>query len=78
MEVDCYEFACLVDSQVLDESAIQLITVSDGSDDEGSMSFGWIIALPNGRRLARCAGPAYGPTGSSFRAGWNGSWYRWW
>jgi hypothetical protein len=31
------------------------------------MTFGWVIALPNGRRLARCSGPAFGPFGSSFR-----------
>jgi hypothetical protein len=43
-------------------------TPSDGSDDAGSMSFGWIISLPNGHRLAHCAGPSFGPYGSSFRA----------
>jgi hypothetical protein len=32
------------------------------------MSFGWIIALPSGRRLARCSGPAFGSYGSSFQA----------
>jgi hypothetical protein len=32
------------------------------------MTFGWVIALPTGCRLARCSGPAYGPMGSSFRA----------
>jgi hypothetical protein len=45
-----------------------LLTISDGSDDSGSMTFGWIIALPRGRRLARCVGPAFGPSGSSFQA----------
>jgi hypothetical protein len=68
MEVDCYEFLSLVESQILEESAIQLLTVSDGSDDSGAMTFGWIIAMPCSQRLAQCSGPAYGPTGSSFRA----------
>jgi hypothetical protein len=31
---------------------IQLLTMSDGSDDAGAMTFGWIISLPNGHRLA--------------------------
>jgi hypothetical protein len=52
MEVDCYEFLDLVDSQLILDDVIRLITVSDGSDASGSMSFGWVIALPNGRRLA--------------------------
>jgi hypothetical protein len=68
MAVDCYEFLDLVNSQIVADNAIHLLTVSDGSDDAGSMTFGWVISLPNGRRLAHCAGPAYGPTGSSFRA----------
>ncbi len=40
MEVDCYEFLSLVESQILEESAIQLLTVSDGSNDSGAMTFG--------------------------------------
>lgn len=68
MDVGCYEFLDLVTSQELAANATQLLTVSDGSDDSGSMSFGWVIALPSGRRLARCSGPAFGPIGSSFRA----------
>jgi hypothetical protein len=68
MEVDCYKFLSLVESQILEESAIKLLTVSDGSDDSGAMTFGWIIAMPCGLWLAQCSGPAYGPTGSSFRA----------
>jgi hypothetical protein len=68
MDADCYKFLHLVSSQSLAATDICLITVSNGSDDSGSMSFGWIIVLPCGRRLVRCAGPAYGPTGSSFCA----------
>jgi hypothetical protein len=66
MEVDCYTFLALVNAQP--ETAIQLLTMSDGSDAAGAMTFGWILSLPNGQRLARCSGPAYGPYGSSFRA----------
>jgi hypothetical protein len=62
------KFTAVVDAQILDESEVQLLTVSDGLDDLGAMTFGWIIALPCGRRLARCGGPAYGPYGSSFCA----------
>jgi hypothetical protein len=68
MEVDCYDFVHLVNTQFETKDKVQLISVSDGSDDSGSMTFGWAIALPDGRRLARCSGPAFGPTGSSFRA----------
>jgi hypothetical protein len=32
------------------------------------MTFGWIISLPDGTRLAKCSGPVYGPYGTSFRA----------
>jgi hypothetical protein len=49
MNVKCYEFVHLVNSQVLlEDSTIQLITVSNGSNDLGSMTFGWVIDLPNG------------------------------
>jgi hypothetical protein len=68
MHVGCYEFMTIVNSQDLAVNAFQLITVSDGSDDSGSMTFGWVIATPDGRRLARCSGPVFGPFGSSFRA----------
>jgi hypothetical protein len=66
MEVDCYTFMDLVNAQP--DAALQLLTMSDGSDNAGAMTFGWIISLPNGQRLARSAGPAYRPSGSSFRA----------
>jgi hypothetical protein len=68
MTVDCYEFLQIVNEQELDKTATCLITVSDGSDNDGSMSFHWIIALPSGCCLAHCSGPAFGPSGSSFRA----------
>jgi hypothetical protein len=68
MEVNCFAFLDLVNSQTSQENAIQLLTMSDGPDDSGAMTFGWVIALPTGRRLARCAGPAFGLYGSSFRA----------
>jgi hypothetical protein len=68
MHVGCYKFMTIVNSQDLAANATQLITVSDGSDDSGSMTFGWVIATPDGRRLARCSGPVFGPFGSSFRA----------
>jgi hypothetical protein len=65
MHVGCYEFMTIVNSQDLAANAIQLITVSDGSN---LMTFGWVIATPDGRRLARCSGPVFGPFGSSFHA----------
>jgi hypothetical protein len=71
MAVDCYKFLDLVNSQQIDDTdntAMHLITVSKGSNDSGSMTFGWVIALPEGRCLARCSGPAFGPSGSSFQA----------
>jgi hypothetical protein len=69
MNVKCYRFVHLVNSQVLlSDTTIQLITVSDSSDNSSSMTFGWVIALWNGHQLAQCASPVYGPCGSSFWA----------
>jgi hypothetical protein len=68
MEVDCYSFLDLVDAQTTDGDSAQLLTMSDGSDSAGAMTFGWVLALPTGQRLARCAGPTFGSYGSSFRA----------
>jgi hypothetical protein len=68
MHVDCYELIRLVETQMTQTTQVQLITVSDGFDNAGAMTFGWIISLPDGTRLARCVGPAYGPFGTSFRA----------
>jgi hypothetical protein len=45
-----------------------LIAVSDGSSMDGNMTFGWTMSLPNGQRIASCAGPAPGTKDSSFWA----------
>ena len=45
-----------------------LLAVSDGSSMDGTMTFGWTMSLPNGQRIASCAGPAPGSKDSSFRA----------
>jgi hypothetical protein len=66
MEIDCYEFVKLVNAQDLNDKEVQLIMVSNGSEDIGSMRFGWVIALPNGSRWVRCSGPAFGPQGPRF------------
>lgn len=68
MEVDCYTSLSLVDVQETEGEVAQLLTMSDGSDDSGAMTFGWVMALPTGKRLVRCAGPTFGLYGSSFRA----------
>jgi hypothetical protein len=68
MLVDCHEFIRLVDIQRRRNTQIQLLTMSDGSDNNGAMTFGWTISLPDGTCLARCSGPAYGPFGMSFPA----------
>ena len=44
------------------------IFVSDGSAPAPKGSFGWVLSTPNGRRLARCSGPAYGLKPNSYRA----------
>ncbi len=68
MHVDCYDFIQRVETQTQRNTEVQLLTMSDGSDESGKMTFGWIMSLPDGYRLARCSGPAYGPFGTSFRA----------
>jgi hypothetical protein len=65
MLVDCYEVIWLVKTTPLCNTAIHLLMTSDGSDNAGAMTFGWILSLSNGQRLARCSGPAYGPFGSA-------------
>jgi hypothetical protein len=45
-----------------------LLAVSDGLSMDGTMTFGWTMSLPNGQRIASCAGPAPGSKDSSFRA----------
>lgn len=38
----------------------KLILVSDGSGKQSKMSFGWVCAAPDGKRLADAAGPCFG------------------
>ncbi len=45
-----------------------LILVSDGSVRNNRGAFGWVLALPDGTRLAEGQGPAYGHEISLFRA----------
>jgi hypothetical protein len=47
---------------------VHLISLSDGSAVNKSMSVGWDLSLPDGTRLATCSGPAQGSTQLSFRA----------
>jgi hypothetical protein len=45
------------------------LSASDGSVKFSThASFGWILSLPNGLRLATCSGPAYGAKPTSYRA----------
>ena len=44
-----------------------LQAVSDGSDINHCMSFGWVLSTPKGKRLASSSGPAFGH-GTSHRA----------
>ena len=46
----------------------QLHVVSDGSALEDSMSFGWVLALPDGTILVNCLGPAIGFMESPYRS----------
>jgi hypothetical protein len=70
LHYDCYVIIDLVTDFDPDYSNlhVQLINVSDRSTFDSSMSFGWAMCLPNGTRLATCAGPAHGAKQSSFRA----------
>ena len=45
----------------------EFVMVSDGSEKEWAMTFGWILAVRSGIRLAKAAGPCSG-RGSSLRA----------
>ena len=45
----------------------EFVMVSDGSEKEWAMTFGWILAVRSGMRLAKAAGPCSGG-GSSLRA----------
>jgi hypothetical protein len=44
--------------------------VSDGSQKNDSMSFGWILGITNGPTLAEHSGPAYGHPSSHRAEGW--------
>eukprot|EP00980_Cylindrotheca_fusiformis_P024905 scaffold12690_cov177-Cylindrotheca_fusiformis.AAC.2 len=66
-------------TEILNQSAIepseqnnhlqsQCYGVSDGSEARTSMAFGWVVAAPDGFRLATGSGPAFGSQPSSFRA----------
>jgi hypothetical protein len=52
--------------EVLDETARGTSSnttcqgVSDGTEVHSSMAFAWVLSDPQGRRLAQCAGPAFG------------------
>ena len=51
---------------------LTLISMSDGSAMNKTMSFGWFLALQrtqySGTRLVKCSGPAYGAKESSYRS----------
>jgi hypothetical protein len=66
----CYEMITLITNETLTDTDLDmnLISVSDGSAFDLSMSFGWTMSLLSGTRLATCAGPAHGSKQSSFRA----------
>eukprot|EP00980_Cylindrotheca_fusiformis_P010202 scaffold2269_cov65-Cylindrotheca_fusiformis.AAC.2 len=69
---------CIPTSELLDilnETSVDLegpdnlcVGVSDGSEYQGSMTFGWTFASPDGFRMVTCAGPAFGAQASSYRA----------
>jgi hypothetical protein len=67
-------FQCLEMTVYPTELVTLLISDSFLSASDGSIkfsnhaSFGWALSLPNGRRLAKCSGPAYGIKPSSYRA----------
>ena len=44
-----------------------MLIATDGSDEHGKGSYGWVLASPDGTVFARGAGAAYGLTMSSFR-----------
>ena len=50
-----------------DDDDIFCELVSDGSEKDSNMTFGWVMAAPDGTRLARCSGSAPG-CGHSHRA----------
>jgi hypothetical protein len=77
MSFGCYTILDLIDQYPVATSSgspdqfqqlSSLIAVSDGSSMDGNMTFGWTMSLPNGQRIASCAGPAPGSKDSSFWA----------
>jgi hypothetical protein len=44
----------------------RMILASDGSVQDRRASFGWILSTPEGLRMAKCNGPAYGYKPTSF------------
>jgi hypothetical protein len=59
----------LVDLETLVQQITQpVIFASDGSVQEHRASYGWVMAITDGTRLAQCTGPAYGYRPTSFRA----------
>jgi hypothetical protein len=71
MYYTCFELISIINDAVsttANDTDKHLISVSDGSAFDRSMSFGWTMSLLNGTRLATCAGPAHGSKQSSFRA----------
>ena len=51
----------------------EVLLVSDASVENKCGSFGWIVCLTNGRRLARGSGLVFGDDPSSYRAEISGS-----
>ena len=70
MQYDCYAILDMVSAfdPTFNNLHVHLLNVSDGSAFDDSMSFGWVMSLPDGTRLVTCSGPAYGAKQSSFRA----------
>jgi hypothetical protein len=66
----CYELIALITNvaNTTNNTDKHLLSVSNGSAFDRSMSFGWTMSLLNGTRLVMCAGPAHGSKQSSFRA----------
>ena len=56
--------------QHLRQPACTAQLVSDGSQQQASMSFGWILGLHDGTPLAEHSGPAYGQPSSHRAEGW--------
>lgn len=65
--VDPFELLDLC-TQASSASGLTLLFVSDGSAGNDSMSFAWVLSLPGGKRVATCAGPAFGFRESSYRS----------